>query len=130
MEPTPEGLQIHLASLKKALGTLEEAIAQPKSTYLRDTVIKRFEYVFELSWKAMKLAGNMLAQDPRSPKDAARVAFKMGWIDDPEPWFNMLTSRNETVHTYNEELAEEVYAMVIKFPPMVHQLLGSLEKIC
>lgn len=36
--------------LKEAVLRLEEAIAQPKTDIVRDSVIQRFECSFELAW--------------------------------------------------------------------------------
>ena len=43
-----------LSPLKKALESLKKSILQPINEFTRDSVIQRFEYCFELSWKNMK----------------------------------------------------------------------------
>ena len=114
--------------LENAVETLKAALAQPKNAFIRDAAIQRFEYVFELSWKTMQAAGTLKGISSRSPKDAIRRAFELGWIQDPEPWFKALDSRNLTSHTYDESLAETVFANVQQFPAIVQALLTALQK--
>jgi hypothetical protein len=51
-------MRLDLSSWKKALNSLERAIARstasPADEELRDAVIQRFEYCYELSWKMLK----------------------------------------------------------------------------
>ncbi|MNO00287.1 Nucleotidyltransferase substrate binding protein like protein [compost metagenome] len=41
-------------------------------------------------------------------RDAIRTAFKQGLIADGEGWMEMIKSRNQTAHTYNESVANEI----------------------
>jgi len=69
-------------------------------------LIKSFEYTYELGWNVMK---DFLLEKGNNEifgsKDAIRLAFKMGIIDNGEAWMNMVNDRNRTVHTYDNENA-------------------------
>ena len=41
-------------------------------------------------------------------KAATREAFNKGIIHNGEVWMQMIESRNQTVHTYNENVAETI----------------------
>ena len=41
-------------------------------------------------------------------RDAFRLAFRRGLVEDGEAWMAMITSRSLTSHTYNEELAQKI----------------------
>jgi dTDP-4-dehydrorhamnose reductase len=71
--------------------------------------IKFFETAFELAWKVMKdyLSEKGIAGIIGS-KDAIRHAFNNGIIDEGELWLQMVDSRNETVHTYDESAAKDL----------------------
>ncbi len=127
MEPTPK-LKTRTAALESALRTLQEALDAPKSPMIRDSVIKRFEYVYELSWKCMKAAAQARGLESSTPRDAMRAAYQAGLIPDTQPWFEALDSRNLTVHTYDEAIAERVYRQIEQFPPHVSFLLDNLKK--
>ena len=43
-----------LALLESAIGRLEDVLRQPYDEYMRDSAIQRFEFTFELFWKALK----------------------------------------------------------------------------
>ena len=64
-------------SLAKAVGQLAAGIAQaeadPKNELLRDGVIQRFEYTYELSWKMLK---RYLAAVSANPQDVDAMSFQ------------------------------------------------------
>jgi len=46
-------------------------------------------------------------------KDTSREAFKTQLIKDGDVWMEMIKSRNKTSHTYNEEIAQEIYLKIL-----------------
>ncbi len=116
-----------LSSLKLALNSLKDVLKQDYNDYIRDAAIQRFEYTFELAWKAMKRTLKEEGSEIGSPKQVFRSAFEAKLIDDLEQWFALLKERNLTVHTYNEETAKEVYESAKSFPKVVDQLIYNLE---
>ena len=98
-----------LTGFIKALGRLEEALAEQPSALVRDACIQRFEFSFELCWKAIKENLKQQGLECQSPKSCLREAFRQGWIDDENAGIVLLDDRNLTSHTYDEELAEVIY---------------------
>lgn len=41
-------------------------------------------------------------------RDAFRLAFKRGLVENGETWMDMIKSRTLTSHTYNQETAEKI----------------------
>lgn len=111
---------------EKALKKLEEALAQPKDEFIRDSVIQRFEFTFELSWKTAK---KIMGTQSVGTKIVIREMAQQGLIDDPLIWFNYLEGRNLSVHTYKEELAERVYDLAASSIPDFKSLLQKLKDI-
>lgn len=106
-------LQERIADYLRAVRQLEKAACQPKDEFIRDSVIQRFEFTHELAWKMLKLrleAEDLLA---RTPRETWQQALQAELIDDGNAWTDMQKMRNLTRHTYNETLAEEVYAFVV-----------------
>jgi len=120
---------INIQPLKKALTSLERAIQQPLNEFNRDSVIQRFEFTFELCWKAMQkiLEADRPLED-LSVKGILREAAKKNLISNLELWFKFQESRNLTSHTYNEITAEEVYKTAVQLPNEAHYVLTQLEK--
>ncbi len=114
--------------LKKALKSLELAITQPLNEFTRDSVVQRFEFTFELSWKSLKRYlefDRQIADD--SVRGILREAHQRQLISNIDQWFAFQKSRNLTSHTYNEETAKEVYEEAIKLPVLCHELIKNLE---
>lgn len=81
---------------------------------LKEGLIQRFEYTHQLAWNVMKdyaeYQGN---NEIGGSRDATREAFKMRLISDAEGWMDMIKSRNETSHTYNEDTANSIIGKII-----------------
>ena len=46
-------------------------------------------------------------------RDAFRLAFRRGLIDNGHTWMEMIKSRTLTTHTYNEDIAEEIAGEIL-----------------
>lgn len=81
---------------------------------IRQGLIQSFEFTHELAWNVIKdysaFQGN---PEIKGSRDAAREGFAMGLIDNGEVWMEMIKSRNESSHTYDEETASEIYIKII-----------------
>lgn len=72
-------------------------------------LIQAFEFTHELAWNVLKdFLEAQGIQDVVGSKGATREAFKNGIIADGEVWMDMIKSRNQTSHTYNEDTANEI----------------------
>lgn len=112
------------ASLRSALSRLGDALGQPKSEWTRDAAIQRFEFSFELAWKATARHAHDEGIDCASPRQALKAALRLGWIVDDALWLAMLSDRNRTSHAYNEKTAEEIFGAL----PRYHALLSELQR--
>lgn len=129
-------MSLDLSSFEKALASLERAItrtqAAPNDEELRDSVIQRFEYTYELSWKMLKRqlekdAPNTAEIDTMGFKDLLREGAVRGLVDNPEAWFEYRSQRNITSHTYNAEKANQVYQTALRFFADARILLQRLQ---
>ncbi|MCF6093418.1 nucleotidyltransferase substrate binding protein [Microaerobacter geothermalis] len=107
-----ERLRERLTLADHALKTLEEVLKINKPTAIeRDASIQRFEYTFEVVWKAVKqYLYDIEGLDIASPKGVVRTCREIGILNDEETIkaLKMIDDRNLTVHTYNESLAKEI----------------------
>jgi nucleotidyltransferase substrate binding protein (TIGR01987 family) len=117
------------ADLAKAVTRLDEALALPKDSIVRDSAIQRFEISFELCWKFLKA---YLEEEHNasctSPRMCFRSAFRHGVIDDDPFWIDVTVLRNYTVHTYNEQLAEYVYSQLAETARRFRAVLAATEE--
>lgn len=123
------GADLKIDELKKALNRLKEALAVPKTDIVRDSVIQRFEFTVELSWKVLqRYLRSSGVIDPLTPKNVFREGAKLGIVKDPQAWTRFLDARNLSNHTYKESLAEEVYASALLLPPYAEELVQAIER--
>lgn len=113
--------------LSRALGRLEEALARPEDPIVRDACIQRFEFTFEMAWKAIQRHARGEGLECLSPRECVRTAFRLGLIDNDVHWMAMLEDRNRTSHTYDEESARAIYQALAGYVPLLRGLLGALE---
>lgn len=82
---------------------------------IKEGLIQRFEYTHELAWNVMKdflvNAGNTGIY---GSKDATREAFAAELIHDGDIWMDMIRSRDKTLHTYNEETADDIFIKILQ----------------
>ncbi len=117
------------SNYQKALAQLQKFIDKGDLSELeRQGLIKAFEYTYELAWNTLKDFLTYRGQtDIFGSRDAIRKAFTSGLIKDGEGWMDMLQSRNQTSHTYNEKTAEEIaVAVTTKYYPLFMQLKKKL----
>jgi nucleotidyltransferase substrate binding protein (TIGR01987 family) len=110
---TERRFELALESFGKALSRLHEVLAMNETDVVRDALIQRFEFTFETGWKAMFRW--LRARGAEVDDEAFAVlprAFKNRLISDDDGWTELRKKRNLTAHTYKEELAVEVAAMV------------------
>ena len=130
-------MTLNLTGLKKAMVSLEEAIDLSHNLpaglgfdMVRDSVIQRFKYTYELSWKLLQrwVQQNINPEDaePRTKKNLFRLAAKKKMIDDPKHWFEFSEARNQVAHTYNEKNANYVYEVALAFLSSVQLLYKEL----
>jgi nucleotidyltransferase substrate binding protein (TIGR01987 family) len=113
--------------LKNALERFEEVMRQEKNDFIRDSAIQRFEFTFELMWKTLKAyLEDKGVNDLYSPRDVIRTAFRAGIIENDLKWLEMIKTRNMTSHIYNEAMAEDVYASLSCYPPLIKELFGKI----
>jgi nucleotidyltransferase substrate binding protein (TIGR01987 family) len=116
---------VNIIEFEKAVTRLEEALAQPKNEFIRDSVIQRFEFCVELGWKT---SAKVLGISSSASRDVVRDMARAGVITSPETWFDLIDARNEASHTYKEAVAEKVYATAKDSLKAFKNLLAELKK--
>jgi nucleotidyltransferase substrate binding protein (TIGR01987 family) len=78
-------------------------------------LIQAFEFTHELAWNVMKdyffWQGTSGITGSR---DATREAFGKEIIEDGEGWMEMIKSRNQSSHTYNQAIAEQITGLIVQ----------------
>jgi nucleotidyltransferase substrate binding protein (TIGR01987 family) len=114
------------ALLSQALARLEETLARPEDPIIRDACIQRFEFTFEMAWRAIQERARAEGLDCVSPRDCFRTGFRLGLVGQDPRWLAMVEDRNRTTHLYDEETARKVYRAL---PGYVELLRGLLTRL-
>jgi nucleotidyltransferase substrate binding protein (TIGR01987 family) len=129
MELITEPLEKALASLKEAWIEYQKDAA---NTFVRDSVIQRFEYTFELAHKMLR---RFLSETEASRaeisemlfNDIIRLGCKRGLLlNDLETWDKYRKARNLTSHNYDEFNADNI---VVIIPVFIDDVDYELAKI-
>ena len=129
---------LDLSSLARAIGQLESAIQswaeKPTDTLIRDAVIQRFEFTYELSIRTLRrylrsIAASEDEIDALSFKELIRHANELRLLrGDVLEWGDFRQARNDTVHTYSEVRAMEVAVTARDFAREVRILFDNLSR--
>ena len=126
-----------LADFGKALDRLENAYTRAieyKETnyneFFRDSSIQRFEICVELMWKSVKkFLEEFEGITCRSPKGCTRELLSVGLIsenDSIEPR-RMIDNRSITVHTYHQEIAEQIFGNIGSYRGLMRKILSIIK---
>ncbi|OGC18967.1 nucleotidyltransferase [candidate division WOR-1 bacterium RIFOXYD2_FULL_36_8] len=120
------------ANYQKALQQLSKFIEKGELNELEEQgLIQSFEYTHELAWNTLKdFLENRGNKEIYGSKDTTREAFKLDLISEGEVWMDMIQSRNETSHTYNDETSKKISQSVInKYYPEFVVLESKLKDL-
>ena len=121
------------AEVGKAAARLLEAVAVPENALVRDAVIQRFEFSFELVWKTLKLYLERQGHECGGPRPTLKKAFAEGLIptaEDADLWLRMIEDRNLTSHAYDEALAGSIYRHVVRdYAPLLGAMAGRIQSL-
>jgi len=118
-----------LTTLKKAINKLKkENLSEDDYQTARDSVIKRFEFSIDTFWKFLKLYLQEKLEVPLeslSPRPILRAALEANLMSAQEYEIvdEGIIRRNETSHSYNEDLAEEIAHDIPKFYEAMHSII-------
>jgi len=105
--------EIARTQYNRALDRLHEVVALDESDIIRDSLIQRFEFTYELAWKCMfywlRAEGEQVLE---MQKPIIAAAFRCELIGNPQVWEEIKKQRDQTSHTDNEAKAVAVSAFV------------------
>jgi len=102
----------------RAFQTLEDAFQLTQTRALSNLeqqgVIQGFKSTHELAWNVFKdYLENKGITGLIGSKDATRSAFKNSLIEQGDDWMSMITDRNLTSHSYDQNTAQAIVANIL-----------------
>lgn len=136
-------MKLELSSLQKAITSLGKALQITADKMLQQQinddeielikagVIQNFEFTYELCWKFMKrwIETNISTEivDGVTRRELFRLSAENRLIIDVDEWMGFHRARNISSHSYEREIAEEVYQIAKGFLNASLDFLGRLE---
>ena len=130
--------KLNLAPLENAVSRLTEGLARYEKditdTQIRDGLIHRFEFIYEISHKMLKRHLEAVSPTPEqfdamAFADLIRSANEQGLLlGDWSSWKIYREMRSKTSHTYDEEIAIEVVHGIPAFLEEARHLLKQLQE--
>jgi nucleotidyltransferase substrate binding protein (TIGR01987 family) len=102
-------IKIAVQNYNNTVTKLSEGVQNVHDELGRDGVIQRFEFTFEQFWKTLKLIMEFEGWPCKSPRSCIKEAYRHGFLDEGEIFFDMLDDRNRTSHTYIEEISIQIF---------------------
>ena len=131
-------MTLHIAALGNAVDRLREGLArhrqEPSDEQLRDGLIQRFEFTYELSHRTLKrflkeTAASPDAIEAMSFADLIRAANAQGLLRGDWPaWRRFRELRTRTSHTYDATAAGRVVAAIPGFLQEAEHLVAELKR--
>lgn len=123
-------------NFSKALKRLNEVMtiakSEPDNDIYRDSLIKRYEFTFELAWntvKAFMLDQHIISDSFNAPRNILKKAYAEYIIDNEEVWVDMLEARNKMTHLYDEKEAAIIAEnILLRYGKQLNLLADFLKK--
>ena len=130
-------MTLDLSSLQNAILRLNEGIQRydqdTSDTQIRDGLIQRFEFTYELSHKMLKRFLESISPSPAEIdalafQDLIRTGNEQGLLlSDWTVWRKYREMRSKTSHTYDESVALQVVAEIPAFLNEAQYLVQQLQ---
>lgn len=106
-----------LDAFAKSLAVLSKSNRATTDEIYRMGIIGQFHLTFELSWKALReilLLHGVSEAASGSPREIIKAGYQFHFLNDENLWLDMLKLRNLTTHVYNEDIADELVALIFE----------------
>ena len=116
----------------KSLAVLLRSNRDFNDEIYRMGIVGQFNLTFELSWKALReilLFHGVNKAEIGSPREIIKSAYQFHFISDEDIWLDMLKSRNQVIHIYDEDIVVELVNLIFdKYIPVFINLRDEFEK--
>ncbi|TVQ84517.1 MAG: nucleotidyltransferase [Chromatiaceae bacterium] len=130
--------RLDISALGKAIDRLQEGLTRYQSditdAQIRDGLIQRFEFTYEIGHKMIKRYLEFVSPTPEQYdgmafQDLIRSGNEQGLLlGDWSAWRKYREMRSKTSHTYDEDVALEVVEGIPAFLEEVQYLFGQLSE--
>lgn len=96
-----------LEKFESAVNRYEEFKNEGFEDIYLDLIVKRFEFTYEMSWKALKRYLEFLGFEIKNPRQSFKEGYSQQILENENVWLEMIEQRNLSSHVYDEiEISE------------------------
>jgi nucleotidyltransferase substrate binding protein (TIGR01987 family) len=103
-------------------------VAEGNGDIVLDVAAKRFEFTYEMAWKALKRVLDYLGIDARAPRPVFKEAYAQGLLTDEQVWLDMIEMRNLASHVYDEHEISRILVELEHYLSAFDSLLSRLRQ--
>jgi nucleotidyltransferase substrate binding protein (TIGR01987 family) len=103
-------------------------VAEGNGDIVLDVAAKRFEFTYEMAWKALKRVLDHLGIDARAPRPVFKEAYAQGLLADEQVWLDMIEMRNLSSHIYDEHEISRILLELERYLVAFDSLLSRLRQ--
>ena len=103
-------------------------VAEGNGDIVLDVAVKRFEFTYEMAWKALKRFLDYLGIDARAPRPVFKESYAQGLLSDEQVWLDMIEMRNLSSHVYDEQEISRILLELERYLAAFDSLLKQLRK--
>lgn len=101
-------------------------VAEGNGDIVLDVAAKRFEFTYEMAWKALKRVLDYLGIDARAPRPVFKEAYAQSLLADEQVWLDMIEMRNLSSHIYDEHEISRILTELERYLAAFEALLTRL----
>jgi len=117
-----------LVRFREALERKEALEREGFGDIFLDLAVKRFEFTFEMSWKAIKRCLDFLGIEAKYPRACFKEAYALGLLKNESVWLEMIEQRNLTSHVYNQDEVKGILIRLDEYCLNFEELIARLEE--
>lgn len=103
-------------------------VAEGNGDIVLDVAAKRFEFTYEMAWKALKRLLDYMGIDARAPRPIFKEAYAQGLLEDQQVWLDMIEMRNLSSHVYDEHEISRILVELERYLTAFESLLRGMQK--
>jgi len=103
-------------------------VAEGNGDIVLDVAVKRFEFTYEMAWKALKRFLDYLGIDARAPRPVFKEAYAQGLLTEEQVWLDMIEMRNLSSHVYDEQEISQILSELERYLAAFDSLLKQLQQ--
>lgn len=104
-------------------------VAEGNGDIVLDVAAKRFEFTYEMAWKALKRILDYLGLDARAPRQVFKEAYAQGLLAEEQVWLDMIEMRNLSSHVYDEHEISRILERLDRYLSAFEALLERMRSV-